>query len=328
LVLEFGFRAADVWDSLLAATTVSETVARDTGGLLWDEETREVFTPDEWHKRRITTWAGGVPDISDHITIHAYNSGEYVRAITLGMRKVGLPDVVVEESSWSSDGSVGHLINLFCQAMAEGATIDRPGEFDLDLRAIRNDAVRNPQVESLKSNATGKALLSLRRGKWEDGDPMNRLIEIGFDRYPGRDHHARREAMLSSLFGWKDSSEPVKHDERLLAASRRAKERLPALCKDFSEGLAPAEFIQLKAPFATPDGGREWMWVEVTAWKAGKIRGILKNEPFSIPDLHAGQVVEVSQEDVFDYIRTYPDGREEGNETGAVIGKMQEENKQ
>ena len=45
--------------------------------------------------------------------------------------------------------------------------------------------------------------------------------------------------------------------------------------------------------------------------------------PFHIPELHAGQVVKVRQKDVFDYIRSYADGREEGNETGKILQKMQ-----
>jgi uncharacterized protein YegJ (DUF2314 family) len=66
------------------------------------------------------------------------------------------------------------------------------------------------------------------------------------------------------------------------------------------------------------------MWVEVTSWKDGEIRGLLKNEPFNIPDLHGGEEVEVSEDDVFDYIRQRPDGTWEGNKTGEVIRKQSE----
>jgi uncharacterized protein YegJ (DUF2314 family) len=232
--------------------------------------------------------------------------------------------VVVEDFSWSMNTTMGHLINLFCQAMAEGAVLGKLGRFDLDLRAIKNRKVRDPQTESLKPNATAVALLSLRKGKWEEGDPFNRLFEITFDRYSGRDIHAKQEEMLSSLFGWKDSVTEVRHNDELLAASRDAKAQLPALKKAFTAGLQPGEFIQVKVPFETPDGGQEWMWVEITAWRGNKISGLLKNEPFNIPSLHGGQIVEVKQEDAFDYIRHYPDGRQEGNETATIIQKMQE----
>jgi uncharacterized protein YegJ (DUF2314 family) len=65
------------------------------------------------------------------------------------------------------------------------------------------------------------------------------------------------------------------------------------------------------------------MWVEVTEWKGRRIRGLLKNEPFDIPGLHGGQIVQVQEEKVFDYIRRYPNGKEEGNETGRIIATMQ-----
>ena len=99
---------------------------------------------------------------------------------------------------------------------------------------------------------------------------------------------------------------------------------MPGLQRDFNAGLQPGELIEVKAPFKTPDGGNEWMWVEISSWKGNLIRGVLKNEPFNIPDLHSGQVVEIWQGDVFDYIREYPDKRREGNTTGDILEKMRQ----
>ena len=164
-ILDFGHPRAVVWDALRQANLIAESVAGETGGLIWDEQTREVFTPAEWHKKRIESWPDAVPDVSDHFTIHCYRSGEYVRAITMGMSKVGLPDVVVEEFSWSSNRTVGILMNLFCQAIAEGGVAGKAGEFDLDLSAIQNRKVRDAQIEALKPNATSVALLTVSLGE-------------------------------------------------------------------------------------------------------------------------------------------------------------------
>ena len=128
---------------------------------------------------------------------------------------------------------------------------------------------------------------------------------------------------MSRLFGWEDSISYVKHNQLILEASEEARKKLPGLRKDFNAGLAPGEFIQVKAPFKTPDDGTEWMWVEVMNWDGNTITGLLKNEPYNIPDLKGGSEVVVNQDEVFDYIRTYPDGTSEGNETSTLILKYQ-----
>jgi uncharacterized protein YegJ (DUF2314 family) len=324
LILDFAHPTEQVWTALRSANELVEEIARKTGGLVWDEETREIFSSDAWHERRLAAWSGDVPDVASETVIHSYPKGEYVRAITLGMAKLGLPDVVIEDSSWGSDDQVGNLINLFCQSMVEGRTISRAGEFRLDLRAIKNSTVRDKQLKSLNGNAAGVACLTLEHGKYEEGDPKNRLIELASDKYPGKDVHARQESMISSFFGSEDSLVKVHHNEELLAASARAKAKLAELQKAFAAGLQPGEFIDLKAPFRTPDGGTEWMWVEVTSWKNDKIKGLLDNDPSYLSDLHAGQVVEVRQEDIFDYIRHYSNKRTEGNTTSDMIRKMEE----
>lgn len=325
LVLDFVHPKKRILDVLRTASQLIEDLARESNGLIWDEETREVFTPDEWHARRVETLRGEFPDVSRQTVIHAYKNDDFVRAITLGMAKFGLPDVAVEGFSWSSNKSIGTLINLFSQAMAEGAVITKAGEFDLVLKSIRNTSVRESQLQALKPNAAAVAYLGLRKAMPDDGDPQNRLVQIVFDRYEGVDAHARRDKMISALFGWEDSIVRIKHNDALLAASQAAKAKLPALKQAFLAGLKPGEFIQVKAPFPTPKGGNEWMWVEVSAWKAGAIEGLLKNEPFDIPTLHAGQMVTVKESEVFDYTRRYPDGKVEGNTTGAIIQKMQEQ---
>ena len=321
-IVEFAHPKEDAWIALRAANSLVEEIARTTGGLVWDEETREVFTPEAWHKKRVASWIGLIPDMSTQTTTHIYPNGEFVRAISLGMAKAGLPDVVVADFGWSDKGNVGTLINLLSQTMAEGAILKKPGRLNMDLRAIKNAAVRDPQLKTLGSNASGWACLTLKQAVAEEGDPNNRLMQITPDRYAGNDVHAKRDRMLTSLFGATDSVNYVQHDVELLEASRKAVAKLPELQKAFNAGLQPGEFIQLKAPFATPEGGTEWMWVEVSHWEGNRVKGLLENDPVDATDLHAGQSVEIRAEEVFDYIRQYPDNRREGNTTGEIIEKM------
>jgi hypothetical protein len=328
VVLEFAHPNQNVWSALRNANELIEDAARKTGGIVWDRETREFFSPDAWHERRLKSWRSEIVDVSTQTVVHTYQNGELVRSISLGMNKVGLPDVVIEKSPWASNNQVVDLINLFCQSTTEGASIGNEGKFSLDLRTIRDADVRDTEIKSLKANATGVARLSLKVGRKDEGDADNRLIELTPDGYDGNDELAQQEKMISSFFGWEDEPTKVRHNAELLEASRQARTHLPGLRKDFNTGLQPGEFIEVKAPFTTPSGGNEWMWVEVTKWDGKEIRGTLENEPSEIPSLHGGQIVQVDEDQIFDYIRQFPDKHQEGNTTGAILQKMSHEGSQ
>lgn len=109
------------------------------------------------------------------------------------------------------------------------------------------------------------------------------------------------------------------YDAVLRAASARARVKLPGLQKAFRRGLMPGEQLLVKAPFSTRDGGREWMWIEVTEWNGDQIKGMLRSDPRDVPGLSAGQMVDSRQSEVFDYLRVFPDGRTEGNETSKLL---------
>jgi hypothetical protein len=46
----------------------------------------------------------------------------------------------------------------------------------------------------------------------------------------------------------------------------------------------------------------------VTGWKGVRIRGLLANDPFHVPGLRAGAVVDVEEGSVFDDLHRLPDG--------------------
>jgi len=239
------------------------------------------------------------------------------------MLKFGMPDVVVNNFSWSSNSPVSNLINLTAQSLLEGAKPQKNGTLALNIGKLKNAEMKKVLEKDLLENAVPELEMEIGPAKHEEGDPDNVLLELLFDKAEGDSLSEKQDHLLSSLFGWEDSIVQVQHDELVLAASRRAKAKLKGLRKDFNKGLNPGEFILVKAPFETTDGTIEWMWVEITRWKKKKIKGLLKNEPYYVPDLRAGSIVEVNQDDIFDYIRNFPDGRSEGNETGEIMSKRQ-----
>lgn len=322
LVVEFRLPAAANYAGLRAADRLLAEVAEQTKGLIWDEETREIFTVAAWRERHIDSWQGDIPNVAKHTVIHAYQGDKLLRGITLGMAKFGLPDVLMNDFPRSNSAQAGDLIVALSQALVEGAVIGPRSNITLDLSQFKHIEVKKTQQTALADNARGTAQLYFTKGKREEGDPQNRLLEFYFDHYPGPDRYARQTALFTTLYGFHDGIMMIKHNDAILAASKAAKARLPALRVAFNAGLRTGEYIMVKAPFATPDDGNEWMWVEVTRWDEQEITGVLNNEPANVPKLHSGQIVKVKVADVFDYIRYDGQGNEEGNESGKLIAKQ------
>lgn len=317
----------DVWTKGRLFSEFALEFARQSGAYLWDSSTRECFSQDEWKKRRLNTWqAGDLPDIGKQITIHLYRPEDqsgYLRAITLGMQKFALPDVVIEELVHSDNRSAGNLINVVCQLLAERPKLRSGGRETFRISEISTASVREEQSKDLESGATLEATLALVEGEPQEGDPENGLIELDFRHGHGSTPDEKRHAVLANIWGASDSIKELKHTPEILAASARAKAKLVEFQKHFAGGLAPGERFMVKAPFKTDKGGNEWMWVEVLRWpKQGSLEGTLQNDPFDIKDLRAGTRVKVPQSDVFDYLFYRPNGEPEGNETGKLIEKL------
>jgi uncharacterized protein YegJ (DUF2314 family) len=207
---------------------------------------------------------------------------------------------------------------VFTQAMIEGLVTEADGEFDVDMRTLRHPDVRDPQVSNFEAGATGVLLIDLRTNRGHGP----RTSTVTFDRGTGPDPISRMTNVMSRAFGVRDSAVKTVHDEEVQAASAAAREHLPELRTEFNAGLETGELLLVKVPFKTPDDGNEYMWVEVTAWSDGKITGRLMNEPYSVPDLQAGQRVEVQDSSVFDYIRQHADGSMEGNTTAELLQRQ------
>lgn len=299
-------------------------ISEQTGGFVWDSQTREMFSAEKLKEIRSVASPETI-DVSDHVTVHAYQNGEYVRAVTLGMSKFGLPDVVVSETT---NQNIAQLITLFCQSLVETPVLSTAGIYDLNLNEIQSPSVREVFSELIEANKTKTVKLSLHQGKAEAGDAENRLIELGFERYELADQHAGQAQAIADLMG-ESGDDPIQYrsenDQELLAVSEKAKQKLPALREHFNNGLEPNESIVVKAPFKTPDDGIEWMWVQVVSWEGDQIKGQLNNDPRHIPDLHSGQTVNVKMDELFDYMHYKPDGSYEGNETAKIIQKRMQE---
>ena len=89
LATTFVATGADRMDLLRDAMTTMLDVARRTDGLLWDENTRELYSVEAW-RTRLETWKS-TKRASSLFTVHIYRHGELFRMVSLGLARFGLP---------------------------------------------------------------------------------------------------------------------------------------------------------------------------------------------------------------------------------------------
>jgi uncharacterized protein YegJ (DUF2314 family) len=323
-VLAFHVPFARRNEALLAATRFAHQLAAEHAGFLWDAETREYYSPRLWKEQRLDGWSGGAPSLPAHITMHVYGEGESLRVITLGMAKLGLPDLVVEQVQRSMGNEMGTLVNGVAQLLAEGLELPADGTLSVDLTRVKDPKVKRLLEGKMSEGARRNMKLRAIEAKRDQGDPENHLLEIAF---PGSGTpHARQLAALDTLFGKQpDGITPVKPgDPELAEVARKARLRLTELKPRVEKGLRHPERLVVKAGFRTDDGGSEHMWFQVTGWEKDQLRGTLANEPVDVSGLRRGSTVSVPLRDVDDYRYTRPDGTEEGGESSRILMRRHE----
>lgn len=287
--------------------------------IISDFNSYEWFNTKSWNLNRVENFSDSINDITQQIAIHTYRTGEYCRSVTMGMEKFCLPDISIKDFSCSNQFAFANLINSVVQTLSEKPIIYDDSTLNLNLQAINNRTVREYLRKNLKKNAKETATIKLRTVKPEEGDNYNHQLLISFENRKYSSQQEEQEYLVANLFGAEDSIMYINHDSILMAASARAKQRLPELRELFNKGLEPGFSILLKAPFPIGNGGNEWMWVEVTKWSSESITGILQNDAYEISNLKAGTIVTINENEVFDYILYKPDRSFEGNETGKLL---------
>ncbi len=305
-----------------SACVLLADLAEATGGKIWDEETRQMFSLARWRSDRIDTWQGGLPDMSKQVTMHAYANPDLIRIITLGQRKFGLPDLVVAELPRQHFGTVGNFINAFMQRMVEGQK-PQDAKMRLTLADIRHAAARSRALENPAKGAKGMVLVSTQPTPLEDGDPRNTLWRLDFPETKAKETVERALWGMAELFGSTDSIIGAASGDADMAAARmRARQAFFAQEARFRAGLSVGEHLMVKGPFSQA-GETEYMWVEVVKWGPKHVEGLLTSDPYYVKKLRAGSKVSVPFDDIFDYILYKVDGTQEGNESGKVLERLQ-----
>lgn len=303
-----------------------------SGAIIWDSATMECFSPAAWKSRRIDSWTdGGQPEAAQFLFVDAYlpdPNSRVGRAITLGMRRFALPELVVESVPPLHLNAVKLLLRLVAQSLVEQPEISSLDDVTFSISAIRSAPARRSFESQLGPAATGSIRLRLVDVPARPGDPNNAIVQLDFGHGVGRTDLERQEDLLCKFIGGSQSSyiEPEITPE-IEAASRRARDQILHWGRDFRKHLPPGAILSAKGPFALDDGsGQEWMWIEVHNWnEAGELEGLLNNDPVHIRRFKAGARVKFPADQVFDYQILKLDGTREGNETGRLMEQQRKQ---
>lgn len=290
---------------------------KSTGGVLWDEDTQEYFSPAEWKKRRLDGWDKGTPDAMWHFSVFMTAKDGMTDLETGGMGRFGLPDLRLTKVPNSGKNAATNMINSLAQLMVEGKVEGAPGPVTLRLSDIKHKTRKEAARKLLLEGAQGQTEVTLV----SSGDFRHPLLDLTF---PGSGSAgARLDQALTALFGSSDRVDQIEHDAELKALSaKQMKIFSTTIKKRFEKGLKTGESLMVKAPFPADSGGNEWMWVEVTKIKPdGTILGTLANDPDDVADLMSGDEVVVVEAELFDWMFKEKNGTELGNETGKLMLK-------
>lgn len=321
LVMDWKLDGDPAFARMRLAHEVARDLAKSVHAFVWDDTTRELFSVDDLVARRIEGSQGDLVEADKHFVIHYYQDEGRHRAVTLGLSKLGLPDLVVADVPPNLSEGVTILLDAAAQELLEGRPILPGGKLELDLTAIRMKALQKKIADSSPElKGSQKGTLTFVVATPEKGDADNRLWELRFDGYPGATEPERQAAALTSILGKQPDkvTGADKDDPELAAVTARVQAKLGDLRRRFKT-KKPSGRLSVKAPFTTDSGGVEWMWVEVTGWGGPSIQGTLANDPDQVKSLKLGAKVVVKESAIADYLWDAGDGKNEGGESVEIL---------
>lgn len=145
------------------------------GGWLFDGGTFQVFTAARFDEFRP---AGFPLEVERLVTVMVDDSQKNVRLETLGMERLGLPELrMLDVPPPLVDGAIA-LFNAAAQVVVEQAFIEQPGELVIDLRHARLPHLRELHEEATRVGGGHPITLTAHwdpTARPEDSDPVIRL---------------------------------------------------------------------------------------------------------------------------------------------------------
>jgi len=248
---------------------------------------------------------------------------------TVGMRKFGLPELEVRDVPpglcsqvpWFMYSVARRLLVRLSEYCEQAGGLISVFRMEPTLRVTFGDGMRangGDEDATPPEGARGwtEVSISYSRGRGDRDD----FLRIVAPRATRQSHGEWLYAALEDLRGGVDPTLRVKAESEAMAeAHRKALETLPDVARRFRLGLPVGHTLFVKHGFPVNDELREFMWIGVTEWAGGTVRGRLSNAPSSRRDLRAGQLVTIREDEVFDWMIVWPDGFVEGGFSQQVV---------
>jgi uncharacterized protein YegJ (DUF2314 family) len=297
--------------TLRAIAPIAHDIASSAHGWVVDPIAGSAYTPAQFVKRM----PGDPLDVRTQIYVHGVGGeGDLPVLDTMGMYKLGFPELMVAAAAGSQVDEMTILIDATAQTLLAHPDVKVPGSIDVDLAALPGEW----HVDAIRKNGGTARVHWLARWSTGEGHAEDEPeIELVPAAGSGTEGAAR---LIEECFG--KTVDDVKGakagDPELEAAAQRARKEQLAMRSTFAKGVPVKAQLLVKAPF-TENGKTEWMWVEVVTWKGDSFQGTLDNEPYWVKSVRQGSPVTVPFAQVADYIYVRADGSKVGGYSNEIL---------
>lgn len=286
---------------------LAHAVAEKLGAELTDGETGARLTAAQWKEARLDTWQGTIALVTAHVQVRPVSFDRPEGVEVRGMRRFGLPDLVLEGVTAAEADAAASLLLLVAQQLVERPVVEN------GTLLVKGTGLSHAKMKTPRGGAAPVKLAEAKPG-------FTNPRRFALVPEPAESASAMLKRLMKVLGGPAQEVAMPPHVQAALdAASARAQSRIRELARLWQTKPVEGAELLVKAPFATATGGREWMWVEVVKWEAGSITGTLKNAPGEGSTMNEGQTVVVPDAELFDYLYTAPGAEPEGGQTDKVL---------
>ncbi len=233
--------------------------------------------------------------IESNVRMESLDEGETLWIHTHGLTKFGYPEIEVEnapkESSVVVHKIVARLVRFLVENMSEPLDLSGPVCVK-NTKLCFTAELRSPDAE----------------GHFPLGSMRIQPYLAEAEQMP---ETATASVAVKSAAPTTNKTEPTPRSRpstdaplktRYLQAHTKALEELTIFKQSFERKGNSHEVHAVKAPFPSPEGEVEWMWVTLERWRGKTLFGYLENMPVVRRDLRKGSRVRINETDIYDWV--------------------------